>query len=239
VVVCALAAAAPASAAVRIEKTVVVRPAPHGGITPDGTLDPGESVQQTHVALPAGAADCDWALTDPKTGRMPGDPFPGQIWKLVFAGLVQKRDWALIVRVVNSKTESQREQPRHWRLVLRCTTPRHPPACSLHALRVPQPPDYLALGFHCRIASGRFKVTLPAGYGVRALVAADNSLRHEAMTCRSAGRVLSCRGRTPANTTTWLGFFLTKPVAPALRVTVVVPHARAARARTRRVDLRF
>src|SRR5438128_891779 len=84
----ALACAAPASASVRIERPVVVQSAPHGGVTPAGSLDAGESVQETHIHLAANVSGCDWSLTDPSTGRIPGDPFQGQGWKLISAGFV-------------------------------------------------------------------------------------------------------------------------------------------------------
>jgi hypothetical protein len=235
----ALVLAANAAAAVRIEKTLTIRPAPHGGITPAGTLEPGQSVQEFHLKLPVRASDCSWSLTDPGTGRVPVDPFPGQPWKLMFAGVVHGRDWALILRVVNLNIEARPVTLPRWRLVLRCATPRHPPACSLQSFSVPDPADYLALGLHCRVAARRLHVTLPAGYGVRLLLAADNSLLHAAMDCRPSGPALTCDGRMPADTTTWLGFFVTKPLTPGLRVTAAVPRTPPARARTRRLDLRF
>src|SRR4051812_42823702 len=66
--------AAPAHASLRVEKTVTVRPAPHGGVQPGGVFEPGQSIQEADVALPRSVADCDWRLTDPRTGRLPGDP---------------------------------------------------------------------------------------------------------------------------------------------------------------------
>jgi hypothetical protein len=238
---CALAwlVPAPASAAIRVERTVVLQSAPHGGVTPAGSVDAGSAIQELHVRVPRSARVCAWTLTDPATGQLPApEVFGGQTWQLLFAGMFRKGDWGLTVRVVNPDTRPSRPAVARWRIALRCATTSRQ-ACHLEALTVPRPDDYVSLGFSCRSASSRFRVTLPRGYEVKALLVADNSYLHEAMSCEPAGRTLSCRGRTPAGTTTWLGFFTDKPVASRSRFGVSVPHRAAAAVRARRLELRF
>jgi hypothetical protein len=230
---------ASATASVRVEKTITVQPAPHGGIQPDGTLEQGQSVQTTHVKLPASAGPCTWFLTDPRTGRMPGDPFVGQEWRLLFAGLSAKRRWSLSFRLLNNNTSDTGETARHWRLVLRCSTPRRHPACALQAIHPPKPADYVEAGLFCIRPASRFSVTVPRGVAITRIYGADNVGVHETMSCGKRGRVISCRGRMPAYTTTQLGFFLTKPVPRSLALSLSVPRVGKASTRTRALDVRF
>ena len=110
------------------------------------------------------AADCDFRLADPRTGRFPGDPFPDQQWKLMFAGQQQKGRWALIVRILNQSAHARHAKPVRWKLTLLCSkrTAKSPP-CFLHPIRAPKPHDYLTLTFHCTKEASRFSITLPRG----------------------------------------------------------------------------
>lgn len=239
VLVCVIAtfvAVPVAHARVTVDKELAIKPAPHGGQVPGGGFEMGQSVQEFEAELPEGATDCAWQLTDLKTGEFPGAPFPRSSWQLDFVGLTAQGRWGIDIRVRNSDSRDRRYAAARWRLRLRCVVEKaDEPACFAHSVQDPDHPTFFAIRYHCNRASSSFKLKLPLEYSVKSVLGADNKKLHARFRCAARGRFVTCRGKTPAWTTTSFGAFLNEPVRALMPTRLSVPGAPDAHARAQQL----